>query len=165
MCSALLRMPKRAMPSQFQSCPFDRVRHTLSPLCEYIQQDCRSGCCLCCWQGENRLCWQHRLTGANAISSCIVTANAVLFKQSRLRATVQVKLCCLYFAICKTQASPQQGLGCTSLLLHLLVIGGANDLQQLRHQSCRHHFILRKAWQYQLQQSPVALLANIARLT
>ena len=47
----------------------------------------------------------------------------------------------------------------------LLVISGANDLQQLRHQSCRYHFILREAWQYQLQQSLVALFANIARLT
>ena len=70
-----------------------------------------------------------------------------------------------YVAICKIQASPQQVLGCTSLLIHLLIISGANDLQQLRHQSCRNHFVLRKAWQYQLQQSFVALFANIARLT
>ncbi len=56
-------------------------------------------------------------------------------------------------------------IGLYIIVINLLVISGANDLQQLRHQGCRHHFILCEAWQYQLQQSLVALFSNVARLT
>ncbi len=90
-------------------------------------------------------------------------ACAVLCKQSRLRPTVQDKVCCLMLLYAGYRH--HRSIGLYIIVSGLLVIGGANDLQQLCHQSCRYHFVLCKAWQYQLQQSPVALFANIARLT